>query len=38
VGKIAEKAVCRSVFTLSDCYFGDFSHWDHTAVVVLEEA
>jgi len=24
--------------TLSDCYFGDFSHWDHTAVVVLEEA
>jgi len=36
VGKIAEKAVCRSVFLTiwqqkyapTDCFFGDFAHWD----------
>jgi len=30
VGKIAEKAVRRSVFqrTPSDCFFGDFAHWE----------
>jgi len=46
LGKIAEKAVCRSVIfdnmalyfecrmnkkhTPSDCFFGDFSHWEVT--------
>jgi len=32
VGKITEKAVCRSVLkhTPSDCFFGDFAPWDYT--------
>jgi len=45
VGKIAEKAISRSVFlttwhvfecrinkkrTPSDCFFGDFAHWEVT--------